>query len=320
MLHRFPLDFVLSFCREAIPEHGEDSYCYSFCDSAGMLGVFDGCGGAGARTHACFSGRTEAYMASRLCAGIFYDSFRHTFPSDLPTARFVSEVLAPAAVQTLKTYAPTPESGYRITGSMVRTLPSTAAAVIIRQEDTVSLSAIWAGDSRVYLLDEKGLAQLSSDDSTVPDPLETLYEDGVLQNILCVEKPVKLHCKTICVEAPFLVFSATDGCFGYVSTPMEFEGMLLETLLRSASAAQWEAALAERIGSVAGDDHTLCLGAFGYGSFPALQKSFQSRYRYLQKHYLAPVSQMPVEDMQSRYRLWKQYRTHYFSFWEDRRL
>ena len=91
-----PLDFILSFCRERIPEHGEDCYCYSFCDTAGILGAFDGCGGAGARTHAAYSGKSEAYIASRLCAGAVYDSFRRAFPCELP-----QEQVLPLQVQEL---------------------------------------------------------------------------------------------------------------------------------------------------------------------------------------------------------------------------
>ena len=89
------LDFVLSFCREKIPGNGEDCYCYSFTDDAGLLGVFDGCGGAGAREHAYYSGHTEAFMASRLCAGAFYDCFRNNPPEQLVPERFAAEQLAP---------------------------------------------------------------------------------------------------------------------------------------------------------------------------------------------------------------------------------
>lgn len=320
MQYELPLDFIISFCRDMIPEHGEDSYCYSFCDTAGMLGVFDGCGGAGARKHEFFSGRTEAYIASRLCAGSFYDSFRATFPCDLTADQFACEILAPNAIRALVAYEPPKdESGFRIAGSMVRTLPTTAAAALIQHTDGDELlvNAIWAGDSRVFLLDERGLAQLTVDDTSVPDPMENLYEDGVLRNIFCSDRKIRVHCKTVRVKPPFVVLSATDGCFGYVSTPMEFEGMLIHTLLNSDSPAEWESRLAEMIGNVAGDDHTLCLAAFGYNSFSALRERMSVRYAHILDRYLNPVSQLPVDDRQSRYALWEQYRDDYMRYLKE---
>lgn len=320
MQHNLSLDFVMSFCRDKIPGHGEDSYCYSFCDTAGLLGAFDGCGGAGARKHDHYSGHTEAYMASRLCAGAFYDQFRKLFPCSHAAADLVEGVFAPRTVQCLLNFGPPKdETGVRIKGSSVRTLPSTAAAALIQQagDGSMLVSAIWAGDSRVYIMDSRGLAQLTVDDTTVADPMVNIYEDGILTNILCSDKPVKLHCRTFVMNEPFLVFAATDGCFGFLSTPMEFEGVLLETLLTTKCAAQWESKLAETIGSVAGDDHTLCLAAYGYGSYEALQKSFAQRYAYLEKRYLIPVSYMPIEDRESRFELWGSYRDHYMRYIKD---
>ncbi len=313
------LDFILSFCRDRIPGHGEDSYCYSFCDSAGLIGAFDGCGGAGARKHNYYSGHTEAYVASRLCAGAFYDQFRSLFPCSCDTDRLTTEAFAPTVEKRLKEFGPPKDPGaLRIKGSGVRTMPSTAAVALIQQsEDGATLvSAIWAGDSRVYVMDSCGLSQLTEDDTTVKDPMLNLYEDGVLQRVLCSDKPVERHCRTIRLDEPFLVFAATDGCFGYMSTPMEFEGLILETLLNADSAADWEARLADAVGSIAGDDCTLCLAAFGYGSYTTLQKSFSARYNYLEKHYLQPVSLIPLEDRAARFELWDSYRVYYLRYIE----
>lgn len=320
MQHGLPLNFIVSFCREAIPNQGEDSYCYSFCDTAGILGVFDGCGGAGARKHEMYSGKTEAYIASRLCAGAFYDSFRVSFPCKLTPQQVSEDLFFADVLKTLNTYKPMDDgSGFKIMGSMVRTLPTTAAVAMIQQADNEDLlvSAIWAGDSRVFLADARGFAQLTMDDTSVPDPMDNIYEDGVLRNIFCSDRKVKLHCQTIRVKPPFMVLSATDGCFGYVSTPMEFEGMLLGTLLASESPAEWEVKLADRIGAVAGDDHTLCLAAFGYSSFAALKESVSKRYAHILEKYLKPVCELPIEDRQSRYALWNEYQADYMRYIKD---
>lgn len=227
----FP-SFVLSIHQSAIPENGEDSYCYSFCEAAGIMGVFDGCGGLGARQHAFYSGKTEAFMASRLCAGAFYDRFQDMPPAILNSPeRFQTEYIkficeyCPDVLRLCK--PPVSDAAVTLRGSMVKTLPTTAAAVLIQPSShrkEIRIHPIWAGDSRAYLLDADGLAQLTYDDSTVSDPQENLYEDGILRNILCEGKPPRLHTSEILVNSPVLVFAATDGCFGYFSTPMEFEG------------------------------------------------------------------------------------------------
>lgn len=320
MRYSLSLDFAFSFCRDKFLGHGEDSYCYSFCDTAGLLGVFDGCGGLGARKHSYYSGHTEAYMASRLCAGSFYDEFRRSFPCDRSAVSMANEVFAPQVKQRLIEYRPVPtESTFQIKGASVRSLPSTAAVALIQQDTdgTMLVTAIWAGDSRIYIIDSLGLAQLTLDDTTVTDPMMNIYEDGILQNILCSDKPVELHCKTIKMNEPFIVFSATDGCFGYLSTPMEFEGVLLKTLLATKCAADWERTLADAFSSVAGDDHTLCLASYGYGSYAAIQKSFAKRFEYIEKNYLLPVSTIPLEDRESRFDLWVSYRDNYMRYLED---
>lgn len=320
MQPKLPLSFVLSLCREIVPGKGEDSYCHSFCENAGLIGVFDGCGGAGARKHDFYSGHTEAYMASRVCAGAFYDAFREIFPCQTSADRLAQEVFAPRAVQRLlDVQPPKEEGGFQIKGTMIRTLPTTAALALIQtgEDQQAYVSAMWAGDSRVYLLDASGLAQLTVDDTTVTDPMETIYEDGILRNIFCSDRQVRLHCATFPVRLPFVVIAATDGCFGYVSTPMEFEGLLLGTLMQSGSPAQWESLLDKAIGSVAGDDHTLCLAAVGYRDFAQLQQSCAARYAFLYQNYLVPLSTLPLEDRQTRYEMWKQYRSHYSRYLKD---
>lgn len=306
------LDFIMSFCVDKVPGYGEDSFCYSFCDDAGLLGVFDGCGGAGAKTHAKYSGRTEAYIASRLCAGAFYDSFYAVFPNKKGVQQLVDEVFTPCITQRLEKYSPPQNQGaIKISGSGIRTLPTTAAVALVRDG---AVSALWAGDSRVYVLDGKGLAQLTADHTSEPDPMITLYEDGILRNVVCADKPVQLSVKTVQPEAPFMVITATDGCFGYMSTPMEFEATLLRTLLEADCVDQWEKQLTAAISAVAGDDHTLCLAAYGYGSFEKLQNSFRARYEYLQQHYLAVIADLPLEDRDSRYTLWQTYQKEYMRY------
>ena len=314
-----PLDFpVLKFCGEAREGFGEDNWCYGFCEDTGMVAVFDGCGGSGARRHQQYADHSEAYVASRLCAGAAYECMQRCFPYAYPVEQLVHQELIPAISERLQSNVP-PESpgGIKIRG--LRTLPSTMASALIRMCDDgmIEVSPIWAGDSRVYILDASGLSQITVDDSNQPDPMEGLYDDGTLTNVLCADKPVQINCRTFRVKPPFLVIAASDGCFGYVSTPMEFEGMVLHTLLETDSIARWEENLQKLIASFAGDDHTLVLASFGFDSYQALQKSFFGRYDELRKKYLETVWETPWEDRDTRRKLWADYRKNYLKYIES---
>lgn len=316
-------DFILQICREVKKDAGEDNYCYSFGTTAGFLAVFDGCGGLGAQRHAYYSNKTEAYMSSRFISGAFFDNFKHLFPyvckCDCAAEKF-ARTSALYCAQVLSTFrAPVSSTMPEIKGSMVRTLPTTAAAVLIQQNAAGSyvLNPIWAGDSRSYVLLPEGLAQLTFDDTTVPDPMENLYEDGILKNVICEGKTPRLHLSEITVSAPFLVLSATDGCFSYLSTPMEFEGALLETLLISHSIAEWEAMLTERLTDVAGDDVTLCMVGYGFSSFKQLQSVFVERLAELQRLYLRPLCGLPNTERDQRRDMWQSYRRQYMRYLKE---
>ncbi len=313
------LDFNLHFCREIKPGLGEDSYAHGFCAEAGVLAVFDGCGGLGAQTRQAYSNKTEAYMASRMCSGAVHDWFQDSFP--LPGGYKAPDKLAPMLRQkyvdpVLKTFQAGTEGGFQMKGSMSRVLPTTLAMALVQTMDKkkLSVSCVWAGDSRVYILTPTGLAQLTPDDCTQPDPMENLYDDGILTNILSADGKYELHTMEFAVNAPCVVFSATDGCFGYLFSPMEFEGLLLSTLLEAKSPAQWETLLADAMGAVAGDDHTLELASFGFGSFEALQNAFRSRYRALEAQYLQPLESLDPEDRAGRQELWQRYRGGYLRY------
>lgn len=246
-----PLDFHTTvFNGEARANLGEDNWAYAYCSDAQILAVFDGCGGSGARTHQEYRGHSEAYIASRICAGALYECAHEHLSGRLPPAAFAHQILEPRLAAAVKDNAPEEKSGeLRIKG--MRTLPTTMAAALIQTTDNQDLlvSPIWAGDSRVYILDSTGISQLSVDDTNQPDPMEGIYDDGTLTNVICADKSFRLHCKTYRVRPPFMVITATDGCFGYVSSPMEFEGMVLHTLLEASNVAQWEDHLQKLVAS-----------------------------------------------------------------------
>lgn len=305
------LDVIVQFCGQ--PELGEDSSCYSFCTNAGLLGVFDGCGGLGAQTRWQYSGRSEAYMAAHLASGAAYDWFCQTFPRQSPP-KHGQDLQDGYLNLVLQAFRIRGEGGLK--GSLYRPLPTTAAlAVVTGQGKLRQVTAMWAGDSRVYLLTPAlGLCQLTRDHCTQPDPMENLYDDGILTNVLSADGNYHLAFNQLPVTGPAVVLAATDGCFGYVSTPMEFEGLLLSTLDQADSAAGWETSLAQATGAVSGDDHTMVLAAFGFGSFTALREAFHSRYAQLYQQYLEPLSRLAPDDRAARRAMWQEYAGNYLQF------
>ena len=63
------MDCLFRVYKEKVPENGEDSFCYSVHEDALLLGVFDGCGGSGAKRYVNYQDKTGAYIAARAVAG-----------------------------------------------------------------------------------------------------------------------------------------------------------------------------------------------------------------------------------------------------------
>lgn len=310
------LDFVVRLNAEARKDLGEDSWCYAFGENDGLLGVFDGCGGSGARKHTYYSGHSEAYMASRLCAGAFFDAFRDasTDPPGESVLRIIAR-MAQYCQASFAAYRPASDQKVRIRSAMITTLPTTAAAAILQcSGHRLTVTAAWAGDSRVYLLTPDGLSQLSRDDSDDDDPFDT---DGMMTNTLNADRAPRIHQRSCRIEQPALVLAATDGCFAYYTTPMEFEGVLLSTMLSASSVAEWEQRLTEQIGMVAGDDYTMTLAAFGFRSFERLKNAFTMRYEALNERYLKALAGLPLSDRGMRRQLWQSYRPGYVRYMEE---
>ena len=315
-------DIWLRINEEAKKNAGEDNYCFSFGTTAALLGSFDGCGGAGAQRHDCYGGRTEAYISSRLCSGAFYNTFEEYFPNQGSAQSqlkgFLDRAIERCTV-TLSTYRPTgvsPTAGVK--GSMVRSLPSTAAMILLQPDaQGFTVSAIWAGDSRCYLLTKDGLGQLTKDDTSVPDPMDNLYEDGVLRNIIYEGKKISLHVSNFRVSEPFLVLTATDGCFGYFTTPMEFEGLILQCLTVGKTPEQWEEYMNRIMRKVAGDDYTMVLAGYGFRDYADLQAYFRPRTKLLQQTYLDELQDLPADQREPRQKMWEQYKREYMRYLEE---
>lgn len=303
------IDCIIEIYKEKNPYNGEDAYVYALNDCAVMVGVFDGCGGAGAKRHAKLQGKTGAYLASRIVSGTVKDWFAEFNGNDTEEPE---NTIKQKIVQNLQMCHSIAGEESKLLSPMVKVFPTTAAfAYCSEDRGKMSVDYFWAGDSRVYLLDCDGLAQLSVDDLSVPDAMENLYDDGVMTNVISKSKDFSIHHHRISLEKPGIIFAATDGCFGYVSSPMEFEYMLIESMLASQNVEEWELNLSERIGRVAGDDYTMSGVALDYGSFSEMRTSFIDRGNELYREYISGIKELSREQ---KTMLWNRFKGTYNRF------
>lgn len=304
------VDFCFDVMKEKIDGKGEDSYFYSVLDQKAIFGAFDGCGGSGARRYESLQGKTGAYMASRVISGATKDWFESSDFGDNETPNTAK--LREKMQEYLDICSSEGKTTSTIKGKMSKSFPTTAAIIAcVPREDSISATCIWAGDSRCYLLDETGLKQLTDDDLSGLDPMENLTADGVMTNVISASSEICLHEKQIKITKPCLVFSATDGCFGYLPTPMEFEYLIVDTLVRSENAVEWETKMMDFLKETAGDDFTLCGASIGYRSFSQLRMRMKTRRDYLFAEYIREIGYKTQEEKKQ---LWRRYAPDYMAF------
>ena len=296
-------------CNEKIKGKGEDCGLEAYTCDAGIMGAFDGCGGLGAKTCPSVSNKTEAFLASRAVGA----AVKQWFSSCATTAyEWNVEALKEQIISKLELCQnKTSDSGSRLRGSMVRPFPSTIALIAFKIVNGKLLTQhIWAGDSRTYVLDKNGLGQISNDDIKGEDAMSNLTRDGALTNVISADKRFKLHSAEFVPKHPCIMFCATDGCFGYVSSPMEFELMILAALTNANNVAEWQQLLNDDIFNRSGDDQTLALAAFGFNEFSELKNYYSDRYQAISRI----VEKFGNGDPGKKQGLWETYKPNYYRY------
>lgn len=288
---------------------GEDCGFEAYTCEAGIMGVFDGCGGLGSNICGMISEKTEAFVTSRAVFSALRDWFYANAASGY---RWDTEDLRKRAIAKLelcRKHAGTPEVMLR--GSLVRPFPSTIASVAFRPGEGELLTChVWAGDSRTYVLDQDGLGQISRDDIKGADAMQNLSRDSALKNLISVDQRFVLHRAELAVTQPCILFCATDGCFGYVPSPMAFECMILSALEGADNVDGWQKSLSDSISSQAGDDQTIAVAAFGFDSFAQLKQYYAQRYHTIQEI----VAKFDKADSAEQQQLWETYKPNYYRY------
>ena len=287
--------FFGSLWSEKIVGGGEDAVpvlIASKKDGVVIGSVFDGLGGSGAAkiNWANGSSVSHAWESSRIARSAVEE-----FAGNL--ARF--QKLDDSALSVLKGEIASRlalrmnELGSArsvLTSSLTRSLPTTLAGFSISLASTSTVTAFWAGDSRTYLLDpQMGLRVLTRDDAGEGDAFESLNNDPPLTNVICADRDFDIHSRTVGIQTPHLVITASDGCFNYWPTPANFEYEILNAIITATSWAQALDSLSQSIDGVTKDDVSLVIAAVGYSKFSELQLSIQDRFHYMRELSYAPL-------------------------------
>ena len=150
---------------------------------------------------------------------------------------------------------------------------------------------LWAGDSRAYVFDHRGAHQLTTDDLRDPgDAMANLVHDSIVSNAMSADTDFTVNYRRVVLKAPFLVCCATDGCFGYVPSPMHFEHLVLDSLSDARSVAAWSRAIQTKVAAVTGDDAAMAMMGVG-AELEEFQSLFAPRVAELEDSYIAPFDE-----------------------------
>lgn len=274
---------------EKIPGKGEDAPPVALATpgmGSTLIAVADGLGGAGARTVSTATGEaTAARVASGLAldelAAWWVDSNDVGHSDYLDLKRNIAGILR----HQLRDQA---DAG--VVGTLVREYPTTlAAATVDRAQGKARVTAIWAGDSRVYLFSRDGFQLLTTDQvSGDTDELAQMYADPQMTNMISADRPFNLQVAATVAEDPFLVLVATDGCFGYLPSPAHLEAVLLQELATSASEDEWTRKLTHHFNGVAGDDTSFAALLVG-STFEQFRRGMQPRAERVHRDHIVPL-------------------------------
>jgi serine/threonine protein phosphatase PrpC len=289
------------FCVAKVAGEGEDADpILRAGPDLGLLGVFDGMGGAGGRVYETPDGRhTGAYIASRFARNVverlMLELVKPEWNLDGPAAAAELQRVLASSLAARLAELKAPETTLR--SKLVKALPTTMTLAVLQRTDpaagTYACHLFWAGDSRAYVADpEAGLHQLSSDDlRSGGDAMRNLTDDSVMSNCISADTEFHINHRQVELQAPFLLLCATDGCFAYVRSPMHFEHLLLSALHEARDAEAWRRALEAAVTAITGDDAAMALLGLG-ADLDGFKKLFKDRTAEVRRRYVDPLDEL----------------------------
>lgn len=253
----------------------------------GVLGVFDGMGGAGARRYihnTTMEEHTSAYWASRFVRNAV-DELIKSRPIGTDPIEYLENNLHHSIKKKLDCEIQNfPATSSTSVSKSLAKLPTTMALCAYQiVYDSIMINCYWAGDSRVYLFDGDRLCFLTLDDADAPagDPFSPANMDLAMNNKICQDQEYRINKSTIKVkmihEKPIILFAATDGCFGYYKNPIEFENMIL-SVMSSSQIKEWMPKIKQAIiDNIQQDDFSMSAVLIGSKDCDSLQSNVRHR-------------------------------------------
>jgi serine/threonine protein phosphatase PrpC len=280
-----------------IPDHGEDSDpILRDGPDLGLLAVFDGMGGAGGTVYETEDGpRSGAYLASRIARDVVEQRMLQLLVPDWnlkgPAAAEDLRRSVEEALQERLAALKAPKSALR--SRLLRALPTTMAVIALQRTHRSGsrwlAHVFWAGDSRAYVLQPDGARQLTTDDLREPsDAMDNLRRDSVVSNAMSADTAFHVSYRRVELDGPFLLLCATDGCFGYLPTPMHFEHLVLAPLTTARTIDAWSDAVQREISAVTGDDAAMAVMAVG-ADLGELKELYAPRVTTLEQQFTGPA-------------------------------
>lgn len=158
-------------------------------------------------------------------------------------------------------------------------LPTTLTVALINETaDGLDVLYLWAGDSRGYLWNAEGLAQITDDHE----------RDETMTNLITLTKPFQLEARLFKTSKPAILFNATDGCYKCpcFASAFDLEYVFLQAINTSNSFEETASNLDKQF-TVIGthdDSNTMALTSFGYESFESIKAAVAQRLADLQEH------------------------------------
>ncbi len=298
---------------EKILEKGEDALPTRLIDDTNqkfVFAVYDGMGGAGSAIYnyeeKLLSG---AYIAANEAKKYFEKQVNDYINSHLQISEIIISIESGLFNHLQREANSIDKNPSRLKSNLIKRLPTTIAAIFcetnLELQGQRKITCLWAGDSRCYVLTpENGLNQLTNDDLKGDnDALKNLRSDAPMSNYCNADVPFKINIANGLQMEPFILLTATDGCFGYLPSPFHFENLLLKTLMNDAvkSFDDWNKKIMEEIQKVTGDDYSMTLFCFGFTSFEEVKTKYELRNETVLNNYIKAYERVakPIEQLET---------------------